>query len=111
MQTRDALGSQVESLKHNASKPVFGSGTRNQREKVYQDAESEKTYYGRLSPGPCAYDSKVWWHDHIHERKVSVCIQTCTVRETVRHPRTAQHAARASCNHSHRRIACCSKEL
>jgi hypothetical protein len=58
LQIRDALGAQVESLKHNASKPVFGSGTRAQCEKVYQDAESEKTYYGRLSPGPCAYDSK-----------------------------------------------------
>lgn len=59
LQLREALGEQVESLKHNASKPVFGSGSRAQREKVYQDAESEKTYYGRLSPGPCAYDSKV----------------------------------------------------
>ena len=59
MQTHEALGPQVESLKMNQSKAVFGSGTRSQREKVYQDAESEKTYYGRLSPGPCAYDARV----------------------------------------------------
>jgi hypothetical protein len=55
---RDALGPQVESTKMNQSHPTFGSGTRSQLEKVYQDAESEKTFFGRLSPGPCAYDAK-----------------------------------------------------
>lgn len=59
VQTKPSIDTQVESMKHNTSKPVFGSGTRDQREKVYQDAESEKTYFGRLSPGPCTYDSKV----------------------------------------------------
>lgn len=65
MQTKTSMDAQVESLKHNTSKPVFGSGTRDQREKVYQDAESEKTYFGRLSPGPCAYDSKVRRTRHV----------------------------------------------
>jgi hypothetical protein len=50
---------QIESTKQNTCKSVFGSGTRDQREKIFQDAESEKTYYGRLSPGPCAYDARV----------------------------------------------------
>lgn len=49
----------MESYKETSSNAVFGSGTREQREKVYQDAESEKTYFGRLSPGPCTYDAKV----------------------------------------------------
>eukprot|EP00892_Ulva_mutabilis_P007404 jgi/Ulvmu1/5035/UM021_0052.1 len=52
------LGAQVESYKETSANAVFGSGTREQREKVYQDAESEKTYFGRLSPGPCTYDAK-----------------------------------------------------
>jgi hypothetical protein len=56
---KDAFGRQIESYKDNTSHTVFGTGTRDQRDKVYQDAESEKTYFGRLSPGPCAYDFKV----------------------------------------------------
>ena len=59
VQIKTSLDPQIESLKTNPGKPVFGSGTRDQREKIYQDAESEKTYFGRLSPGPCAYDAKV----------------------------------------------------
>lgn len=59
MQVKAGLGVQVESYKETSSNAVFGSGTREQREKVYQDAESEKTYFGRLSPGPCTYDAKV----------------------------------------------------
>jgi hypothetical protein len=59
MQMKTSMELQVESTKVNTSRTVIGSGTRDQREKVYQDAESEKTYFGRLSPGPCAYDTKV----------------------------------------------------
>lgn len=61
MQLMASMGptKQIESHKENSFSPMFGSGTRDQREKIYLDAESEKTYFGRGSPGPCAYESKV----------------------------------------------------
>jgi hypothetical protein len=63
---------------------VFGSGTREQREKVYQDAESEKTYFGRLSPGPCTYNSQARHCMHITQvttkrsvKSVSIASAAC----------------------------------
>jgi hypothetical protein len=93
LQVRDALGPQVESTKGNPSKPTFGSGTRTQLEKVYQDAESEKTYYGRLSPGPCAYDSKV--------RCMRPVLPRCAVNLHCT-ATFASEAATASCRHAYR---------
>ncbi len=45
-----------ESKHDTAPRPVFGSATRDNAEKVFLEDELMKTYYGRESPGPCTYN-------------------------------------------------------
>ena len=49
-----AYGSQVVSAVSTAPRIVFGSSTRDQAIKVYQE-DADKAFFGLGSPGPCAY--------------------------------------------------------
>lgn len=49
-------GDQFESTKSSTPKPRFGTSNREAGEKQYISAEHEKSGFGRMSPGPSAYN-------------------------------------------------------
>lgn len=55
-QDKSGIGQQTESKRSTSPRAVFGSSTRDIQEKVYLDDDLMKTYYGKESPGPNAYN-------------------------------------------------------
>ncbi|KAK9840151.1 hypothetical protein WJX74_004174 [Apatococcus lobatus] len=54
--TKSSVGDQFESTKSSTPKPRFGTSNREAGEKQYISAEHEKSGFGRMSPGPSAYN-------------------------------------------------------